>query len=193
MKAAIAVLMVAALVLSGCTAGPSATPSPTPTASPSASIAALECQTDTDCVVSGCSGQICQAKSKPPAVTTCEYRDDYVCYKPGGCLCQAGTCAWSADAVQCVKDMFESSSQLEGQKEAEFNCVQSCREARARGTDLSAGPCLSNAAAPGWVCDVAHSPRQAVDDLDANTCPAFGVSARHFVEVDQDCQIIQTV
>lgn len=154
--------------------------------------ATAECRTDADCVVSGCSGQLCQAKSKPQAATTCEYRDEYACYKLEGCLCQAGKCAWSADSVQCVKDAFDSATQPAGQKEAEFNCVQSCREARFRGVDLSAGPCLSEFIAADWVCDVAHAPRQDVDDQKENTCAAFGVSAKHFVEVDADCQIIQT-
>ncbi len=184
-------LLMFSLVLVGCTTS-SSNASPTPAASVTAtaavSVAALECRTDSDCVTSGCSGQLCQSKSSPSGITTCEYRDEYACYKPEGCLCQAGKCAWSDATVQCIQD----AGKLAGQTEAEFNCVQSCREARYRGTDLSQGPCLSNAAAADWVCDVAHAPRQAVDNLEQNTCPAFGVSANHFVEVDEGCTIIQS-
>lgn len=60
------------------------------------------------------------------------------------------------------------------------------------GGDLSNGPCLSNEIAPDWVCDVAHSPRAAADDNPANQCPEYGASANHFVEVDKNCNVIQT-
>lgn len=54
------------------------------------------------------------------------------------------------------------------------------------------GPCLSNAIAPDWVCDVAHKPRQAVDDEAANQCAAFrSGTAHHFIEVDGNCNVIK--
>ncbi|MBI4360719.1 hypothetical protein HY572_03020 [Candidatus Micrarchaeota archaeon] len=72
--------------------------------------------------------------------------------------------------------------------------------------DLTKGPCLSamgptppryddfkgqwNPQFKDWVCDVAHDPRQPVDDLPENQCPEFGVSANHFVEVDENCNVI---
>jgi len=76
---------------------------------------------------------------------------------------------------------------------AVYGCVTTCRTALAVGADLSNGPCLSNSIASGWVCDVAHSPRQAVDDLPANQCSAYGTSASHFVEVDTECKLIRAV
>jgi len=185
-------LLVLAFILAGCTSSPSsATPAPSiaGTASPAVSVAAVQCRSDADCVVSGCSGQVCQSKTTEPAVTTCEYTDEYACYKPEGCLCQEGSCAWSDSTVQCIREANQPDRKIE----AEFKCVQTCRELRAYGTDLSSGPCLSNAVAPGWVCDVAHWPRQTVDDVEENTCPAFGQTAQHFVEVDPDCNLIQIV
>ena len=56
---------------------------------------------------------------------------------------------------------------------------------------MTNGPCLSNEIVEDWVCDVAHSPRQAVDDLPENQCPAYGDKASHFVEVDPDCNFIR--
>lgn len=60
------------------------------------------------------------------------------------------------------------------------------------GEDLSAGPCLSNEVIPDWVADVAHSPRQDVDNLPANQCPAYGEgTAHHFVELDPQGNLIR--
>ena len=44
--------------------------------------------------------------------------------------------------------------------------------ARAAGVDFSVGPCLG-IIEPGWVADVAHDPRQPVDDEAANRCGAY--------------------
>jgi len=72
-------------------------------------------------------------------------------------------------------------------------CIAECKYALSQGRDLSAGPCLLNPIAeyPEWVCDVAHSPREAVDNNPANQCPAFGKAASHFVEVAPDCSFIR--
>ena len=61
-----------------------------------------------------------------------------------------------------------------------------------RGQDLSDGPCLSNALMPGWVVDIAHNPRLAVDDLSQNQCAAYlEGSAQHFVELDIDGNLVR--
>ncbi len=60
------------------------------------------------------------------------------------------------------------------------------------GLDFSQGPCLSNDISPGWVVDIAHSPRQALDDDSQNQCPAFIEGrAKHFVELDLDGNLIR--
>ena len=57
--------------------------------------------------------------------------------------------------------------------------------------DLSNGPCLSDALMPNWVVDIAHSPRQAVDDLPENQCPSYREGrSKHFVELDPDGNLI---
>jgi hypothetical protein len=64
--------------------------------------------------------------------------------------------------------------------------------ARARGVDMSRGPCLG-VVAPGWVADVAHNPRQPVDDVPRNQCAAFrSGKAKHFVELDLQGNLIRT-
>lgn len=55
----------------------------------------LECGTDSDCQVTGCSGQVCAPE---PVFTTCEWRDEYACYQDPAitsCGCTAGRCAWA--------------------------------------------------------------------------------------------------
>jgi hypothetical protein len=60
--------------------------------------------------------------------------------------------------------------------------------------DLSAGPCLSESL-PGlsdWAVDIAHDPRQPVDDQPANQCQSFrDGQTHHFVELTPDGQLIR--
>ncbi|MEW6294999.1 MAG: hypothetical protein AB1467_01740 [Candidatus Diapherotrites archaeon] len=72
-------------------------------------------------------------------------------------------------------------------------CISLCNVEKAKGTDLSNGPCLGNPLSgfPDFVCDVAHDPRTAVDNLPENQCSAFREGkAKHFVEVDESCKVI---
>jgi len=54
-----------------------------------------QCSSDADCMIGGCSGQVCQSKSEEPIITTCEYTD---CYNPQPygltCGCKASKCQW---------------------------------------------------------------------------------------------------
>jgi len=50
-------------------------------------------QEKADCKVTGCSGQIC---SDEDAITTCEWQEQYACYKTAKCERQAdGECGWT--------------------------------------------------------------------------------------------------
>jgi hypothetical protein len=69
---------------------------------------------------------------------------------------------------------------------------QAYREARERGVDMSRGPCLG-VIKEGWVADVAHDPRQDVDDEPANQCEAYrSGEADHFVELDPEGEFIRS-
>jgi len=70
-------------------------------------------------------------------------------------------------------------------------CTLLCEKKLSEGVDLSSGPCLSNALAPNWVCDVAHTPRALADNNPENQCPEYGKTASHFVEVNPNCQLIR--
>jgi len=64
-------------------------------------------------------------------------------------------------------------------------------EAKAEGVDFTDGPCLG-VIMENWVADVAHDPRQDVDDEPENQCEAFrSGEADHFVELDLDGNLIR--
>jgi len=74
-------------------------------------------------------------------------------------------------------------------------CVNECKDWLNAGKDLGNGPCLLNPIPdiPDWVCDVAHEPRQDVDNDPNNQCSAFREGkANHFVEVNLNCELIKT-
>ena len=75
-------------------------------------------------------------------------------------------------------------------------CIQACENALSSGKNIESGPCLFNPYSQdkNWVCDVAHEPRQAIDNLQENQCEAFRKgTAKHFIEVTQDCKIIRII
>lgn len=87
------------------------------------------------------------------------------------------------------------STPIPANQEAASLCNQICKS---YDKNLSNGPCLSGNnpdwTVNDWVCDVAHSLRQPVDDLPENQCSAFREGkASHFVEVDMECNLIRTV
>ena len=74
-------------------------------------------------------------------------------------------------------------------------CKTACENARIKGENLENGPCLLNPIqeVQNWVCDVAHSPREAVDNQRENQCSEYGKTAKHFVEVDPSCEFIKAI
>lgn len=79
----------------------------------------------------------------------------------------------------------------EDTEKAKLACIQECQIALENGMDLNNGPCLSDEIIEDWVCDVAHSPRQSIDDDPEYQCPAWQKTAHHFVEVDPECNFIR--
>ncbi len=70
-------------------------------------------------------------------------------------------------------------------------CIALCKEVKTN-INTSNGPCLSNNISDGWVCDMAHQPREEIDNRPENQCEAFrNGSAKHFVEVDEQCNFIR--
>ncbi len=63
-----------------------------------------ECTKDSDCIVGGCSGQLCSPKTSEPAFTTCEWQESYKCYKQTTCNCIDYVCQWKENPEfrQCL-------------------------------------------------------------------------------------------
>ena len=59
------------------------------------------------------------------------------------------------------------------------------------GVDFTNGPCLGKIA-DDWVLDIAHNPRQEVDNQPANQCSAYREGkARNFIELDEAGNVIR--
>jgi len=72
-------------------------------------------------------------------------------------------------------------------------CINLCTGLK-NSRDFSPGPCIGNPLQdfPDWVCDIAHSPRQEVDNQPENQCSAFAQgNAKHFVELTPECKFIK--
>ena len=65
-----------------------------------------------DCVVSGCSGQLC-VEEGDPGISTCEWRPEYACYRDARCERQPnGQCGWTMTPSlrACLDDPIEEES-----------------------------------------------------------------------------------
>lgn len=65
-------------------------------------------ETFTSCVVGGCSGQLCLDNKESKGVsTTCEWKEEYGCYKTAQCAVQShGQCGWTPtpDLEKCLDE-----------------------------------------------------------------------------------------
>ncbi|RLG21460.1 hypothetical protein DRN74_02780 [Candidatus Micrarchaeota archaeon] len=91
----------------------------------------------------------------------------------------------------------KAESEWLSQKEmAVIACESLCREVKGD-IDFNRGPCLSDKyafAVRDWVCDIAHNPRSYIDNMPENQCRDFREGkAHHFVELDENCQLIRAV
>jgi hypothetical protein len=87
-----------------------------------------------------------------------------------------------------------SSVNPSGSQRAVDEAQAAFRQAQASGLDLSTGPCISESlpSLPDWVADVAHDPRQPIDDEPAKQCQRYrSGEAHHYVELNVDGQLIR--
>ena len=71
---------------------------------------------------------------------------------------------------------------------------QAYQQAVTRGDDLEKGPCIAESLPDlaDWVADIAHDPREDVDDDPENQCERYRQGdASHFVELDPDGELIR--
>ncbi len=82
----------------------------------------------------------------------------------------------------------------EGVKATAITAAKAAYEkARLEGRDLSNGPCIADPLpVANWVADIAHDPRQPVDDDPANQCSTYlSGESEHFVELDPEGNVIR--
>ena len=90
-------------ILSETSISPSVRPSPSPLPKPSVG--------QSRCKATGCSGQIC---SEEEVVTTCEFKEEYACYKTAVCERQEdGKCGWTPteELVACLTAVWQTEFQ----------------------------------------------------------------------------------
>lgn len=65
-------------------------------------------------------------------------------------------------------------------------------EKRAEGVDFSNGPCIAEEVIDDWAVDIAHDPRQDIDNQPENQCRSYREGeTHHFVELDPDGNLIR--
>lgn len=87
-----------------------------------------------------------------------------------------------------------SSGSSKDQEQAIAAADEVYQQAKANGTDFSNGPCIAEKLPnlPDWSVDVAHEPRQAIDDQPENQCQFYrDGKTHHFVELDPEGLLIR--
>lgn len=80
---------------------------------------------------------------------------------------------------------------FKGNEDAFKNALNLYIQKKQEGLDMKNGPCLGKIA-EDWVLDIAHNPRQPVDDKAENQCAEYRQGqAHHFIELDPDGKLIQ--
>ncbi|MEM4318402.1 MAG: hypothetical protein QW244_01090 [Candidatus Pacearchaeota archaeon] len=74
-------------------------------------------------------------------------------------------------------------------------CLQACQQALTNNISLEHGPCLLDPIPlSDYVCDIAHWPRQAIDNSRENQCNAwYNKTATHFIELTPECKFIRAL
>jgi Flp pilus assembly protein TadD len=88
----------------------------------------------------------------------------------------------------------DSSGGSSDQAKAIAEAKTAFQKAQSQGQNLSAGPCIEQQlpGLPDWAADIAHNPRQPVDDQPANQCQSYrDGQTHHFVELTPTGQRIR--
>lgn len=98
-------------------------------------------------------------------------------------------------AAEEAQKKIEEAKQYKDQTEKDLaisKAISVYEMKKAAGVNFSQGPCLAEDIMPGWVADIAHNPRTAVDDKPENQCESFRTGkASHFVELDPNGVLIK--
>jgi hypothetical protein len=105
----------------------------------------------------------------------------------------AGVCAAAALGLTACGSSGSQVSQSDRDRAVD-QAQAAYRQFIATGAPLEPGPCISESlpGLPDWVADIAHSPRQPVDDEPANQCQRYrSGQAHHFVELDEHGDLLR--
>lgn len=64
-----------------------------------------QCISNNDCAIGGCSSQLCGKKGIiENIITTCEWKEEYACYRLTQCQCIQNKCQWNqtSEFIQCL-------------------------------------------------------------------------------------------
>ena len=77
---------------------------------PSDQLPGTECSSAQDCVIAGCSGQLCLPAADSDVVTHCADLPEYACLRLTSCGCINGICAWNPNEEykSCMEDVKNS-------------------------------------------------------------------------------------
>lgn len=83
------------------------------------------------------------------------------------------------------------SSAKDDRAEATKKAQEVYGQQKSAGISFEEGPCIAENLMTDWVADIAHKPRQPVDDQPENQCQSYRQGkARHFVELDPEGNIL---
>lgn len=107
------------------------------------------------------------------------------------------TGCFSKQQIQNTVDMTTGLGSIEKGQEAiktlaVTQAQQVYQQLKSLETDFSSGPCIAERLMDDWAADIAHNPRQAIDNLPANQCQSFNKGeTHHFVELDLQGNLIK--
>lgn len=97
---------------------------------------------DAECVVGGCSGQLCVEAGGNDGVSTCEWREEYACYQQHG-VCERGAdnqCGWRA--TQALQDCVTAANNpMMTRTPASGACIRNSTDACSADADCATGGC----------------------------------------------------
>jgi len=113
-----------------------------------------------------------------------------------GALCGINCARYGNGIVGCEVKDGQCTPTYDYGLQARYTCFDLCRAAQSKNISLENGPCLSDNAPEwnisDWVCDVAHSPRTAEDNLKENQCSSWlNKTAKQFIELTPECELIK--
>jgi len=94
------------------------------------------------------------------------------------------------DATVLPQIQYKKSEPLKNKDDVLKGALNLYIAKKQQGVDFSKGPCLGTIASD-WVLDIAHNPRQAIDEKSENQCADFKEGrAHHFIELDPQGNLI---